>query len=447
VKTQMVHNPQTSLTKEQKQAVGLLSIGTFLEYFDLMLYVHMAVLLNELFFPETDAFTGSLLAAFAFCSTYVLRPFGALLFGYIGDTIGRKTSLIITTILMSFSCLIMANLPTYESIGITATWIVTLCRIVQGMSSMGEVIGAELYLTEITKPPIQYPTVAFMPIACRLGTTAALLIANFAISVGLNWRFAFWIGSVIAFIGFAARRTLRETPVFADAKRRVINNLKLITDKTNYKKTAMWNKKANFRTICANFALMSCWPIWFYVTYVYSSGILKTEFNYTSGQIVNHNFYVSIISLLHGIIITYLCYKIHPLKILKVQFIIFSILLIPSIYLLYHLTSFYELLIFQLIIIVFGPNSFPADPILFKHIPVFKRFTYSGIIYALSRALMYIITSFGLVYITTYYGHYGLLYIIVPSIIAYYFARNHFEYLEERHDPHEDYASEPIVLA
>lgn len=64
---------QRSLTREQKEAVGLLSVGTFLEYFDLMLYVHMAVLLNELFFPKTDPFTASLLAAFSFCSMYLLR--------------------------------------------------------------------------------------------------------------------------------------------------------------------------------------------------------------------------------------------------------------------------------------------------------------------------------------------------------------------------------------
>ncbi len=81
---------QTRLTKQQTEAVGLLSIGTFLEYFDLMLYVHMAVLLNDLFFPDYDQFTKKLLAALTFCSTYVLRPFGALLFGYIGDYIGRK---------------------------------------------------------------------------------------------------------------------------------------------------------------------------------------------------------------------------------------------------------------------------------------------------------------------------------------------------------------------
>ena len=81
---------QRSLTKEQKEAVGLLSIGTFLEYFDLMLYVHMAVLLNELFFQSANSLTASLNTALAFCSTYVLRPLGALIFGWIGDNIGRK---------------------------------------------------------------------------------------------------------------------------------------------------------------------------------------------------------------------------------------------------------------------------------------------------------------------------------------------------------------------
>lgn len=74
----------TCLTKQQKEAIGLLSIGTFLEYCDLMLYVHMAVLLNELFFPKYDPHTAALLSAIAFCSTFVARPIGALLFGWIG---------------------------------------------------------------------------------------------------------------------------------------------------------------------------------------------------------------------------------------------------------------------------------------------------------------------------------------------------------------------------
>lgn len=119
----------STLNREQKEAAGLLQIGTFLEYFDLMLYVHMAVLLNELFFPKTDPFTASLLSALAFCSTYVLRPFGALFFGYIGDTFGRKTTVVFTTSMMAVSCIIIANLPTYAEVGILAAWAITLCRV------------------------------------------------------------------------------------------------------------------------------------------------------------------------------------------------------------------------------------------------------------------------------------------------------------------------------
>ena len=114
------------LNREQKEAVSLLQIGTFLEYFDLMLYVHMAVLLNEIFFPQYDPFTTSIVTAATFCSTFVFRPIGALIFGRIGDKFGRKPTIVITTAMMAISCLVMANLPTYAQIGITAAWIITI---------------------------------------------------------------------------------------------------------------------------------------------------------------------------------------------------------------------------------------------------------------------------------------------------------------------------------
>ena len=118
----------SALSREQKEAVCLLQIGTFLEYFDLMLYVHMAVVLNDLFFPITDPHTAAIVSAFVFCSTYVLRPIGALIFGHIGDTYGRKATVILTTAMMSMSCIVMANVSTYAQIGISAAWIVTICR-------------------------------------------------------------------------------------------------------------------------------------------------------------------------------------------------------------------------------------------------------------------------------------------------------------------------------
>jgi MFS transporter, MHS family, proline/betaine transporter len=111
-----------SLTKKQREIFGLLQIGTFLEYFDIMIFVHLAFLLNELFFPKVDPHTTMLLSAFAFCSTYLLRPIGALIFGYIGDGIGRKSTVILSSFMMGVSCIIMANLPTYEQVGIAAAY-------------------------------------------------------------------------------------------------------------------------------------------------------------------------------------------------------------------------------------------------------------------------------------------------------------------------------------
>ncbi|WP_425361801.1 MFS transporter [Candidatus Tisiphia endosymbiont of Mystacides longicornis] len=242
--TRIIPDRQTNLTKEQREAVGLLSIGTFLEYFDLMLYVHMAVLLNDLFFETTDPKTSSLMAAFAFCSTYLLRPFGALVFGWIGDNIGRKVTVIITTFMMAFSCFVMANLPTYAQIGVVASYLVTICRILQGMSSMGELVGAQLYLTEITRPPIQYPVVTLTSVFSILGGTFALAIASLSTLYGFNWRGAFWFGVVVALIGVVARTTLKETPDFADAKRRVTNTLNN-SQKKELKNNIIWNEDKN----------------------------------------------------------------------------------------------------------------------------------------------------------------------------------------------------------
>ncbi|WP_341754498.1 MFS transporter [Candidatus Tisiphia endosymbiont of Dioctria rufipes] len=214
---------QTHLTSDQKTTVALLLIGTFLEYFDLMLYIHLAILLNELFFPKTDPHAASLLAALTFCLTYIFRPVGVLIFGYIGDNVGYKATIIITTFMMAISCIVIANLPVYEQIGIISTWVIIICRIIQGMSSVGELIGTELYLTEMTKPPIQYPIVALVSVCTIMGGILALGLASFSTSFGISWRMAFWAGAAIAVVGTMARTLLKEAPRLLKQKA-VVNN-------------------------------------------------------------------------------------------------------------------------------------------------------------------------------------------------------------------------------
>ncbi len=428
----------SSLSRDQREAVGLLQIGTFLEYFDLMLYVHMAVLLNELFFPKTDPHTASLIAAFAFCSTYVLRPFGALVFGYIGDQIGRKTTVIITTMMMAVSCIIMANLPTYAQIGIAAAWIVTICRIIQGLSSMGEIIGAQIYVTEITTPPTGYVTVSFVSLASAFGGTAALGVAALTTQHGFNWRIAFWVGACVALVGSVARTRLRETPEFVDMKRKIKIDLDTYYKKHPQQAKAilqtsqkMAKDKIPIQTLLSYFFINCGWPLSFYLAYFYFNPILKEVFGYSSEDIILHNFSLTFVPIVQGIILALMSYYINPLKILKIKgyFYLALMALVPA----WLSLSSSPLCIFilQALILTLSLNDFPAQYIFIKRLPVYRRFTASSLIYASSRALTYIITSFGIVYLTKWFHHWGLLFITIPICLVFLRSIAYFQRLEK----------------
>lgn len=434
------------LKSEEKEAVVLLQIGTFLEYFDLLLYVHMAVLLNELFFPKTDPHTAALLAAFAFCSTFVLRPFGALIFGYLGDTMGRKTTVIITTVLMSLSCMVMANLPTYEQIGITAAWLVTACRAVQGLSSMGEVIGAQVYVSELVRPPAQYVAVSFIGVASIAGGVVALGVASLVTNTGLNWRVAFWVGATIAVIGSVARIRLRETPEFVDMQYQLKKKIEELGGKNRGKnngqslqiraiKESLSKIQVKKQTYIAYFLAYCGWPLSFYLGFIYFNPILKNRFGYLPEDIILHNFYLSILPLISFSVWSILSYTIHPLTILKKRaevlllFTLFLPLCISS------ATHHFQIFLIQAILLVASMGDCPASSVFVKHFPVFKRFTAASFVYALSRAIMHVVTSFSLVYLTELLGYYGLWLIMLPVIFGHLWGVHHFKMLEEEQLP------------
>lgn len=421
------------LTRQQKEAVGLLSIGTILEYFDLMLYVHMAVLLNELFFPKTDIQIKSLITAAAFCSTYLMRPFGALLFGYIGDNIGRKYTLVITTLLMSLCCLTMTVLPTYAEIGIAASIAITVCRMVQGMSSLGEIVGAQLYLTELIKPPARYQAVAIIPLAASVGAFGSLGIASLVLSnPSLSWRYAFGIGAFIATIGWFARSVLRETPEFSDARKRH-KNILMKTDSEAPSKVYNWLStiKAQYKTTLSLFALDAMWPLCFYFGYIYCGEVLQNVFAYTSTDIVRNNFIVSIFQVGMDVAFVALCRTIHPLKILQVKAFIVGGLFFIFPFLANWATAGYHILIFQCILAFFVPNANNSAASLYVHFPVLQRFRYSSLLYALSRAIVYVATSFGSIFLFQWFGHWGVSTVAILMVLMFLLGGGHFIALEK----------------
>ncbi len=425
----------TIVDKENKskplQAVGLLSMGTFLEYFDLMLFVHMAVLMNDLFFPKSDPSAEKLYTAFAVCSTYLFRPVGAVIFGYIGDKMGRKYTVVLTTILMAFSCLVMANLPTYSQIGIAAAWIVTACRIMQSLSSMGELVGAELYLTESIDRPLQYLAVTLMTFCANVGSVAALGISALATSSygNLNWRAAFWFGLVIAGVGTIARTALRETPDFVDAKRKI----NTVSKDSNISITnhQVFNEKVNKKTVWYLFWIMAYFPLCFYFTYFYIGGMFKDAFHYTPAEVIANNFKVSIFQMFSTLTISVLSYFFYPLKIMRVRLYIFSVFSLLAPILLYKIENAMQLHIFQVFSIIFVCCGIPANSILYSYFPIFKRFMATSVTYAFSRAVIYVVSSFGVIYLAKYLGHYGLWVLMLPMNILFFLGIIHFENLEK----------------
>ncbi len=180
------------------------------------------------------------------------------------------------------------------------------------------------------------------------------------------------------------------------------------------------------------FMIQCLCPLTFYFVYVYCGDILKSSFGYTSEDVIRHNLMISLSHLLLTFFITYLSYKVYPLKILKVNFIIATCLFLICPFLLDIISSPIQLFFIQFLLKTSASGEFPAAPIFYKNFPIFKRFTYSCMTYALGRGIMFGITSFGLVYLIEYFGNYGMLLISVPTLIAYRLGLSHFENLEKK---------------
>jgi predicted MFS family arabinose efflux permease len=312
---------------------------------------------------------------------------------------------------------------------------------------MGEIMGAEIYVTETIKPPAQYPAVSFIILASSLGSTAALAISALIMKSGLNWRVAFWVGAGIAVIGSIARTRLRETPEFLEAKEKKRQALKErhSTAKTDFPPPPSSNKlsKAHLAYI-----LVQCgWPMAFYFGYLYFNPILKDSFGYSSSDIIFHNFLLSLIVIVSDVAFAMLSYYVPPLKILwlKGKFFIFFTVAFP--FLVTLSSQAWHLFLLQAIILSIPLSPTPADAIFIRQFPVLRRFTTVGFIYALSRALMYVINSFGLVYLTEGFGYWGAWVIMAPVTLGFLWGVKHFRKLEQHHKENLHIPEGPVLKA
>jgi len=199
------------------------AVGSALEWYDFFIYGTAAALVfGQIFFPKSDPTIGTLLAFASFGVGFIARPFGGLVFGHLGDRIGRKPVLVITLIMVGAGTFLIGLLPTYDSIGVWAPIMLVALRLVQGFGAGAEYGGAVIMAVEHAPPGKRGWFGSFAP----LGVTVGLLLANgvFALFAALpqedflswGWRVPFLLSIVLVLVGFYIRYRVSETPVFSE---------------------------------------------------------------------------------------------------------------------------------------------------------------------------------------------------------------------------------------
>ena len=334
----------------------------------------------------------------------------------------------------------MATIGTYAEIGIIACIVMIVCRILQGFSSMGEKVGAQLYLAETLKSPYKYMYGGMISVASELGGFVALIVASFAISFAFNWRIAFWIGAIIALIGLVARTRLRETPEYVDFKRRLKIKMAMVNKPgllTNF--PPGYKERLDKKAILAYFLIRFIGPACFYITYIAAGSFMKERLGFNAEEVIHQNMKVSIIITIAILITVYLSKKYHPIKITKVYVTLFGVCLIFVPYWFSHITNVFSLSFLQFATYIPGLCMSVLEISCFAHIPVAKRFTLLAATFGISSALSNTISSLAFIPLTDYFGFYGLWFIFSPMLVGFIYSVNYIEKLEKKNGRYDYY--------
>jgi MFS family permease len=213
------------MTKEEKKVIFASSLGTVFEWYDFYLYGSLAAIIAKQFFSGLDPSAAFIFALLAFAAGFIVRPFGALVFGRLGDMIGRKYTFLVTILIMGVSTFVVGLLPSYASIGVAAPVILIVLRMLQGLALGGEYGGAATYVAEHAPMGrrgaytswIQTTATLglFLSLMVILGTRTAIGEAEFA---DWGWRVPFIVSILLLAISVWIRLSMSESPAFQKMK-------------------------------------------------------------------------------------------------------------------------------------------------------------------------------------------------------------------------------------
>ncbi len=216
---------QSGMTKDERFVILASSLGTVFEWYDFYLYGSLAAIIGAQFFSDYPPATRDIFALLAFAAGFIVRPFGALVFGRVGDLVGRKYTFLVTILIMGLSTFIVGLLPNAKTIGIAAPIILIALRLLQGLALGGEYGGAATYVAEHSPKGKRGYYTSFIQTTATLGLFLSLLIILFTRTImgeadfaAWGWRIPFLLSVVLLGISVVIRLKLNESPIFQKMK-------------------------------------------------------------------------------------------------------------------------------------------------------------------------------------------------------------------------------------
>jgi len=286
--SQEEHDAYVAEKKKNKTIWGVImasSLGTLIEWYDFYIFGSLAVVLATKFFPADNPTAAFLSTLATFAAGFVVRPFGALFFGRLGDIIGRKYTFLVTLLIMGFSTFLIGCVPGYETIGFAAPVLVLILRLLQGLALGGEYGGAATYVAEYAQPHRRGYWTSWIQTTATAGLFISLiviLVTKTSLSAeefdSWGWRIPFWISILMVGVSYIIRRNMSESPLFAQAKKEGK------TSKNPLKES--FGNKFNFKfVILALFgAVMGQGVIW-YTGQFYAMSFMQKVMNIESAQV------------------------------------------------------------------------------------------------------------------------------------------------------------------
>lgn len=208
--------------KKQMNNFAAAFVGTALEFYDFALFGLLAPVFSKMFFPKEDPVAALIASYSIFAAGFLIRPLGGIVFGYVGDTFGRKKAMVISIIAVMVPTSVIGMLPTYAEIGLLAPISLALCRLLQGLCAGGEFSGAAIFVIEHAQEDRKYFSGSLVTASSVVGMLIASSMASLCALETMpswGWRVPFLLSIPIGLLGFYIRKNTQETGAFNNAQK------------------------------------------------------------------------------------------------------------------------------------------------------------------------------------------------------------------------------------